>query len=214
VSFTILPTIQEEIEGDLETVRDMRWPHGIRLHVAKHETTVGEYRQFCAATGRSLPPQPPGGSDAFPIVNVDWHDAVAYCGWRGGRLPTRREWKAMLGEWGEQNHWWLGDREASGGNEARLRGTGVGTAAPSRPVGGNPRDISPDGIMDLCGGVAEWLLDGSDEHESFGAWIGELGTEMWPPNINEFPYSCRLVLRNETVDGRGFRVVLDCEPTR
>ena len=69
------------------------------------EVTVGQFQAYCRATGKEMPTQADWNNTALhPVHNVNWHDAVGFCGWatselkRQGlpgsvRLPTEAEWE-------------------------------------------------------------------------------------------------------------------------
>ena len=97
------------------------------FHLGKFEVTVGQFRQFVDASGYRTEAESDGTggwgfnqetrtcegrrpifnwrnpgfpqTDDHPVLNVSWHDAVAFCQWLGKtehktcRLPTEAEWE-------------------------------------------------------------------------------------------------------------------------
>jgi formylglycine-generating enzyme required for sulfatase activity len=93
--------------------------------------------------------------DSYPVGNVNWFDAKAYCEWRSARLPTEIEWeKAARGTEGWEYPW---------GNEWDPKITNTGDDGKweegDAPVGKYPKNKSPYGAYDMSGNVWEWVED-------------------------------------------------------
>jgi formylglycine-generating enzyme required for sulfatase activity len=101
-------------------------------------------------------------------VHVDWFDAVAYCEWMGGRLPTEAEWElAARGGIAGAHFPWGHEREPDGVHrmnvfqgrfpDANSVADGWAGTAPVRSYPANGY-----GLYETTGNVWEWCADWYD----------------------------------------------------
>ena len=126
--------------------------------IYKCEVTVAQYRKFCKETGREMPEAPAWGwQDNHPMVNVSWHDAVAYAQLASVSLPTEAQWeKAARGTDGRSYPW--GNRW----DAAKCANSVVKELTSTQPVGSYAAGESPYGCLDMAGNVREWCADWYD----------------------------------------------------
>ncbi len=134
--------------------------------IGKYPVTVEEFRAFkFSGSEKNLPEQlKDPGKDRFPVVRVNWEEAMSYCEWltkangegRKFRLPTEAEWeyaargcRNFVYPWGNDP---VAENAVFGGNALEQ-------------VGSRSENKSPFGVMDMCGNVLEWTLESAYNYD-------------------------------------------------
>jgi formylglycine-generating enzyme required for sulfatase activity len=170
-------------DSDSEAAGDEKPQHEVYVEtfwIDRTEVTTAQYRS-CVAAGVCSAPSSFASStrhsyygnpecENYPVVNVNWNQANAYCIWIGKRLPTEAEWeKAARGTDGRLWPWgdfW--DAARLNSIESGINGT--------ESVGARGGELgqSPYGLNDMAGNVWEWTAD----------WWGWYENPHRPPEDN------------------------------
>jgi len=149
------------------------------FYMDKYEVSNAAYR-VCVNSGACQPPTVSSSYihssyygnptyDVYPVVDVTWDMANAYCGWRSARLPSEAEWeKAARGPDGRMYPW----GNTFDGRLANFCDANCPFDWPNKsyndgytdtaPVDAFPGGASVYGIFNLAGNVWEWVADWYD----------------------------------------------------
>ena len=121
--------------------------------MSKYCITYAQYDVFCEATGRKKPWGFKRGN--MPVSQITWHDAQAFAGWMGCRLPTEAEWE-YAARANTTTPFYTGDSLTS--DQAYFNNK---SGREAKPVGSFPPNAF--GLYDMHGNMVEWCSD----------WYGE-----------------------------------------
>ncbi len=135
---------------------DEKPPHAVSLepfYIDQYEVTNARYKVCMNASACTAPHYQyydRAEIENHPVIYVNWDQAVAYCQWRGARLPSEAEWEyAARGDDGRTYPWGEGLAPDQANPKARE----------TNPVGSYENGKSPFGLYDMAGNVSEWVND-------------------------------------------------------
>jgi formylglycine-generating enzyme len=155
----------EFIMGDQQLVgfSDEVPPHVVfvdNFKIGKTEVTVAQWKVYCADSAKEMPKAPDWGwIDNYPMSNISWNDAMAYCNWlstktgKHYRLPTEAEW-----EYAAQGGQYTKGYKYSGGQWLDSVGwfNSNSKEKPQPVAQKRPNEL---GLYDMSGNVIEWTMD-------------------------------------------------------
>lgn len=129
--------------------------HVVRLSsflISETPVTVSQYRNYCKASGKEMPPIPSWGwIDNHPIVNVSWYDALDFAIFYGYRLPNEAQWEYAARGGRMTKHY-----KYAGGNSPSLIGWFADNTYQKSTAPVKSKQPNELGIFDMSGNVYEW----------------------------------------------------------
>ncbi len=134
----------------------------------------------------------------FPVTQVSYYDACAYCKWRDGRLPTAEEWDALAGEEIIKGNTWEGPFPLhDSGDDGYLKKIA--------PIG--QFQTNEKGLHDMFGNVWEW----TSTPQGNGMMIIKGGSFLCDLNFcsGYIPSRYQTTAKDSGLNHLGFRCVYD-----
>jgi len=114
----------------------------------------------------------PAGNEHRPLNCVMWYEAMAFCAWDGGYLPTNAEWNYAAAGGDEQRAYpWSSPASSISLDRSQATYDCTIDEAPAcmfglTAVGTRPAGDGRWGQSDLVGNVFEWMLDWNTPYET------------------------------------------------
>jgi formylglycine-generating enzyme required for sulfatase activity len=139
------------------------------FYLDKHEVTFKNFEAYLAVNPKEHPTIT-GWYDRKvrpdmlnrPIFGLQWKRCKKYCEWKKKRLPTEAEWeRAAKGIENREYPWGNEPPDENRANFSKCCFIKKGLAL--APIGDFDLGITPEGVFDLGGNVAEWVYDWYDK---------------------------------------------------
>ncbi len=133
----------------------------------------------------------------YPVTQVSYYDACAYCKWKNGRLPSEQEWNLMAGDRLTEGNYWEGYFPVIDKGDD-------GYKIQSSPVG--KFEANKNGLKDIYGNVWEWTSS-----SKYGQRIIKGGSFLCDINVcaGFTPGNHQLTPDDSGLNHLGFRCVFD-----
>ena len=138
-------------------------------YIDTYEVTVGLYKAYLKENKKPIPfslRDADLAGDNQPLFKVTWKKALDFCNYYDKRLPTEAEWEKAARGWDNRYYPWGSALPDDDGEYRANYGPGTSRGMDgflyTADIGSYKNGVSPYGVHDMAGNVAEWTADWYD----------------------------------------------------